>query len=261
MTFRFPSDSPASVARRAAALERERAARMPKTTRGTVFEDRLREMGHPAAKIGAGPTYQPPKGAPKRCPTCNSHSPALHPAVQHGGEVHICPDPWHGPLPDYAKPKDERGTPPQDPRAQEQAALVAEYTPKKGDRVEVRNASSGAWVAGVVEGVAEHTRDGQKRTEIVIHMDAGCYYGWTSEFRPLPTSAERAQSGGWIEWGGGTCPVTGEVRVEVKRADGGVFLGGNIRAANEWRSRYPRSWAHTIENQGYHIVAYKVLQP
>jgi hypothetical protein len=32
-----------------------------------------------------------------RCPRCDSPQPHLHPAVQHEGEVHICPHPWHGP--------------------------------------------------------------------------------------------------------------------------------------------------------------------
>lgn len=31
----------------------------------------------------------------KRCPTCNSPSPELHPAVQWEGEVQICHDDWH----------------------------------------------------------------------------------------------------------------------------------------------------------------------
>lgn len=29
------------------------------------------------------------------CPTCNSHAPHLHPAVQSGGEVHFCLDEFH----------------------------------------------------------------------------------------------------------------------------------------------------------------------
>ena len=31
----------------------------------------------------------------KTCPTCESPEPHLHPAVQHEGEVSICPDAWH----------------------------------------------------------------------------------------------------------------------------------------------------------------------
>lgn len=34
--------------------------------------------------------------APDTCPHCGSHHPNLHPAMQLGGEVQICGDPWHG---------------------------------------------------------------------------------------------------------------------------------------------------------------------
>jgi len=32
---------------------------------------------------------------PEHCPTCHSHDPALHPAMQHGGEVQPCSNTWH----------------------------------------------------------------------------------------------------------------------------------------------------------------------
>lgn len=35
------------------------------------------------------------RAAGGRCPLCDSPAPHLHPAVQHGGECSICPDPFH----------------------------------------------------------------------------------------------------------------------------------------------------------------------
>jgi hypothetical protein len=34
---------------------------------------------------------------PRECPTCGGTNPAWHPAVQAGGEVHLCEDSWHQP--------------------------------------------------------------------------------------------------------------------------------------------------------------------
>jgi predicted HAD superfamily Cof-like phosphohydrolase len=45
---------------------------------------------------------------PRRCPTCDSPRPGLHPAMQLEGEVNICKDVWHGELPEYVKPYADR---------------------------------------------------------------------------------------------------------------------------------------------------------
>lgn len=34
---------------------------------------------------------------PEHCPACDSPAPELHPAVQCGGEVQVCANPWHAP--------------------------------------------------------------------------------------------------------------------------------------------------------------------
>ncbi len=54
---------------------------------------------------------------------------------------------------------------------------------------------------------------------------------------------------GWIEWGGGECPVDPETRVEVKFRDGQT---GNGRAINWW-------WQRGGVAQAIDIIAYRVL--
>ena len=40
---------------------------------------------------------------PRKCPTCDSPSPHLHPAVQHEGEVQVCSNRWHKAAQDAGK--------------------------------------------------------------------------------------------------------------------------------------------------------------
>jgi hypothetical protein len=47
----------------------------------------------------------------RRCPTCDSPSPKLHPAVQCGGEVGICRDKWHLPHDPRVIPQPPSGEP------------------------------------------------------------------------------------------------------------------------------------------------------
>ena len=49
--------------------------------------------------VNAGPGLPPcePHRAGDECPTCGCTNPAHHPAVQAGGEVHLCENPWHRP--------------------------------------------------------------------------------------------------------------------------------------------------------------------
>lgn len=55
------------------------------------------------------PTTMTESNAQSRCPRCNSHDPKLHPAVQLGGEVHVCPHPWHQQPPAIEKARQRIG--------------------------------------------------------------------------------------------------------------------------------------------------------
>lgn len=51
----------------------------------------------PILALGEAPLGETVDDKPEKCPTCNSHQPKLHPAMQHGGEVQPCRDSWHEP--------------------------------------------------------------------------------------------------------------------------------------------------------------------
>lgn len=52
-------------------------------------------------KVQKGPHYRAPDmsealgGRPQKCPRCDSFSPSMHPAMNYGGEVQVCPHVWH----------------------------------------------------------------------------------------------------------------------------------------------------------------------
>lgn len=59
---------------------------------------------------------------------------------------------------------------------------------------------------------------------------------------------EEADGDGWIEWSGGKCPVSPEVKTEVKFRSGRV----RIRPAIEW------CWSHASLRSD--IIAYRVVK-
>lgn len=64
--------------------------------------DPVRGAESRCTKSDAHPTAEAEE-MPEKCPTCDSPSPRLHPAMQYEGEVQVCRDAWHSELPAYAK--------------------------------------------------------------------------------------------------------------------------------------------------------------
>jgi hypothetical protein len=144
-------------------------------------------------------------------------------------------------------------TPPQDPRAQEQAALVPEL--KAGDLVMVEdNGNEAPWVPRHLlyldldgDAWCKNMHQANLEKEFPTHEEI-CWG------KPrLPTPAERAQSGGWIEHDGKDAIMPARTKIEWKARDGrsAICTWGEL-GGKTWNSASPR------END---IVAYKVLQP
>lgn len=79
------------------------------------------------------------------------------------------------------------------------------------------------------------------------------------EFHCLPESPEQAgcrkedtqvADDGWIEWGGGVCPVDGETMVVVKFSDGRVYSGFCAQV-----------WDWSPDGVARDIIAYRVVKP
>lgn len=248
--MRFPSDSPASQARLARAIEKERAARMPKTTRGTPFEDHLRAIGHPSAK------------------------PVKLEFVIAKKDFFIGLDAGVGDATVVTLYTDDGGatfhtltTSQELPRAQEQAALV----PGRWEDAHTRPPAIGFYKVAWPEHLEEDH----------IAYWGGDEWGWMMspgqedyakqyykagkrhalgklQWQSHPTPAERAQSGSWIPWSGGECPVPAGVKVEVRYRDGSQRTGFAMKESgfNEYY------WNHgdqggTIAKHRLDIIAYR----
>ena len=63
-----------------------------------VWENRESALPHGARLSVIPPSLKPLTHPGPNCPTCDSPNPSFHPAVQEGGEVQPCSDPFHPPL-------------------------------------------------------------------------------------------------------------------------------------------------------------------
>lgn len=290
--MRFPSDSPASQARLARAIEKERAARMPKTTRGTQFEEHLRAIGHPAAKWDYDSAFKAIKEQAEQCAHVwmKDHITGL----RHCLKCRI-------PIAD-----DAIVTPPQDPRAQEQAALVPGaqahcQCPACKDGVthasdcSVHNMPAypnGPCDCGAAPGPGRwedtHTQPpaiGFYKVAWPEHLEedhiaywGGDEWGWMMspgqedyakqyykagkrhalgklQWQSHPTPAERAKSGGWIEHDGGPCPCVG-ADIFIRYRGGKEIKGNHSASDGPW-------WRHqpAFDGERNDIIAYRLIQP
>lgn len=97
-------------------------------------------------------------------------------------------------------------------------------------------------------GVARH--DGKARIEALLADD----YAETIITRDQYEAALAAKNDGWIEWGGGECPVSNSTMVEVRYRDG--QLRPSLRADSYW-------WGHgySFVATDAEIIAYRLRQP
>lgn len=76
--------------------------------------------------------------------------------------------------------------------------------------------------------------------------------------------ATQPDADGWIEWTGGTCPVSKTTVVDVKHADKTISSGVCAGDASDDDPQYGFDWwAHrdTLSNSHGFIIAYRVVQP
>lgn len=68
-----------------------------------------------------------------------------------------------------------------------------------------------------------------------------------------------AASDGWIEWGGGECPVEDGAIVDLRDRDGYLWLGAEALLSTEAKANF---WRHTgVRAQSSDIIAYRLHKP
>ena len=91
----------------------------------------------------------------------------------------------------------------------------------------------------------------------MAYSDSGNYVSYEdyqkleAELEQLRQQVKASSDDGWIEWGGGECPVPANALVEVRYKSGGE--GPASRAA-------AYDWSHNMEDC-YPIGAYRVVKP
>lgn len=62
----------------------------------------------------------------------------------------------------------------------------------------------------------------------------------------------QSDADGWIKWEGGACPVSCDVRVELKFRSGQVWIDDEVGTGSSW------DWSH--DGYAYDIIAYRTMK-
>lgn len=101
-------------------------------------------------------------------------------------------------------------------------------------------------------------KDGDCPSEWRISMNYEVEDRWVEVTREQYEAALAAKNDGWIEWGGGECPVEEGALVDVKYRDGVIKKGLRALIANSGRSASRLFWVK--DNIPTDIIAYRLHQ-